>query len=153
MVASSDLSDCWPLVRSGLTPAAGGQIHVPFAGRSNPISERLVMLAAGSALPEQSEFHYVTILLCDGMSAAVSPKAIKHLCSFAGQLGLQSARLHVPPAFTRVEAGRTVFVFGTLQYTDSTEHYGDPPSRPSLRLPALPQQRSPLGPWRGSPAV
>ena len=68
-------------------PASCGRIHVPFAGRSNPISERLAVLAADSSLPEQSVSHQVTIHLCDGTSAAESPKAIRHLCSCAGQLG------------------------------------------------------------------
>ena len=109
-MASSDLSDCWPLVRSGLTPAAVD--HVPFAGRRNPISERRVVLSSDWSPPEQAVSDRVTIVQCDGTSAAESPKAIQHLCSFAGQLGPQRVRLHVPPAFLRVDAGRTVFVFG-----------------------------------------
>jgi len=57
MVALSNLSDCWPLVPCALTPTVGGQIHVPFAGLSNPISERLVALAAESPDPEQAVSH------------------------------------------------------------------------------------------------
>src|SRR6266699_215443 len=114
MMASSDLSDCWPLVRSGLTPTSGGQIHVPFAGRSNPISERLAVWSVQSADPEQAVSHRVTILLCDGTSAAESPKAIQHLCSFAGQLGPQAALRHAPSAFLRVDASHALFVIGTL---------------------------------------
>src|SRR5205823_1206721 len=76
-----------------LTAASGGTIHVPFAGRSNPICERLVVLDSDSYLPEQSVSHQVTILLCDGTQAAQLPKAIQHLCSFAGQFGPQKGRL------------------------------------------------------------
>src|SRR6266699_5046116 len=115
MVASSDLSDCWPLVRSGLTPTSGGQIHVPFAGRSNPISERLAVWSVQSADPEQAVSHRVTILLCDGTSAAESPKAIQHLCSFARQLGPQQVRPPAYPEFLRADAGHVGFVFGSLQ--------------------------------------
>src|SRR5207253_523008 len=70
-----------------LKPATRGPIHVPFVGRSNPISERLVLLATESSDPEQAVFHQVTIPLCDGTSDAESPKAIQRLCSCAGQLG------------------------------------------------------------------
>src|SRR5438046_2842177 len=56
-----------------------GAIHVPFAGRSNPISERLVVLIAESPGSEKAVFHQVTIVRCDGTSAAESPKAIRHL--------------------------------------------------------------------------
>src|SRR5205814_10455947 len=71
----------------------------PFAGRSNPISERLLILASDSSLPEQSVSHQVTIHRCDGTSPAEWPTAIQHLCSFAGQLGRQKVRLQVSLAF------------------------------------------------------
>src|SRR2546423_3536513 len=65
-------------------------IHVPFAGRENPIPELLLILAFEPRGPEQSVSHQVTILRCDGTSAAEVPKAIRLLCSCAGQLGLKS---------------------------------------------------------------
>src|SRR5438874_10831088 len=47
--------------KRGSTPDSRGPIHVPFAGPSNPISERLVVWASSSSLPEQSLSHEVTI--------------------------------------------------------------------------------------------
>src|SRR5882724_4861978 len=45
-------------------------IHVPFAGRRNPISERLAVLANKLSDSEKAVSHQVTILLCDGTSDA-----------------------------------------------------------------------------------
>ncbi len=56
--------------------------------------------------------HQVTIVLCDGTSAAESPKAFEHLCSFAGQFGPQKARLHVALVLSG-RASHAFFVLGT----------------------------------------
>src|ERR1041384_6663806 len=100
--------------RELLTPASRSPIHVPFAGRSNPISERPVELASALSLPEQSVSHQVTIFLCDGIWTALSPKPIQHPCRFAGQLGWQGTRPPAPPAFLRGDASPHGFVFGSL---------------------------------------
>ena len=70
------------------------------------------MLAAESADLEQAASHQVTILLCDGTQAAQLPKAIQHLCSFAGQFGPQKGRLHVPLVLSG-RASHAFFVLGT----------------------------------------
>ena len=71
-----------------------------------------MVLGAAAPDPEQAVSHQVTILLCDGTSAAESPEAI--LCSCAGQLGPQRNRLFAPLTFLRVDASHALFVFGTL---------------------------------------
>src|SRR5260370_296564 len=47
--------------------------RVPFAARSKPISERLVLWAIKPSCLEQAVSQAVTILLCDGTSAGEPP--------------------------------------------------------------------------------
>src|SRR6266496_2138435 len=116
-------------------PASCLSIHVPFVGRSNPTSERFVVVYAKS--PDIR-----TIRIAPSYDSSLRwhvgcgvAESIPALCSAGGQLGPQQGRSRAPPAFPRVDASRTVSVFVTRQNASSLEHYGNPPSRPSLRRP------------------
>src|SRR6266511_3293439 len=82
-------------------------IHIPLAGRRNPISERLLVLANDALAPQQPASHQVTILRSNGTSAADSPSAIRLLCRPVGQFGQQKARVSVSRASRHVDAGHT----------------------------------------------
>ena len=58
-----------PLLRR-LTPGPRVPMQVPFAGRSNPISERLQVLSSDSPPTEQAVSQQVAIAHCAGMTAA-----------------------------------------------------------------------------------